>query len=63
MIFFYNMSFTLLNNSQDLGPSYKMDLDFLALFWKKILCLITVEMLYAVGEFKYFHFWHYKGKV
>ena len=31
----YNTNLPFLNNPKDLGSSYKMDLDFLGLFWKE----------------------------
>ena len=36
-----------LNNHKDLGPSYKMDLDFWNCFGRKKLYLMTEEMQYA----------------
>ena len=37
------------NNPKDLDPSYKMDLDFLDLFWKEItLHHITEEIQYMI---------------
>ena len=35
MQFCCNTSLPFLNNPKDLDPSYKMDLDFLGLFWKE----------------------------
>ena len=38
------MSLPFVINPKDLDPSYKMDLDFLGLFWKGTkLCLISEE--------------------
>ena len=41
-----NQAIPFLNNPRYLDLSYKMELDFLGLFWKVKLCLITKEIVW-----------------